>query len=210
MKLLPYVVRQGDYLTKLAHTRGFSAEDVWNDPKNAELKERRGDMEVLCPGDILFLPDASPEPLDVQGGGSNVYAAEVPSVEVHLILKDADGPIANEPYTIGGLGDPVNGTTGADGGVSMAVPIHIREIELRVPGKHAVYTVLVGDLDPPDEPSGVAMRLDHLGYLDRSTAATDGGDLREAIAAFQSDQGMDPTGMLDPDTRKALIAVHGS
>ena len=33
----PYVVKQGDYLNKLAHRLCFDAEKVWNDPANAEL-----------------------------------------------------------------------------------------------------------------------------------------------------------------------------
>ena len=37
----PYVIRQGDYITKLAHQRGFDADAIWNDPKNQSLRERR-------------------------------------------------------------------------------------------------------------------------------------------------------------------------
>jgi hypothetical protein len=37
----PYVVRQGDHLKGIAAARGFDADDVWNDPANAELKALR-------------------------------------------------------------------------------------------------------------------------------------------------------------------------
>ncbi|MFT3767392.1 MAG: hypothetical protein QM820_18220 [Minicystis sp.] len=43
-----YVVRQGDYLKQLAHALGFDADAVWNDPKNAELSQRR-DPNLLHP-----------------------------------------------------------------------------------------------------------------------------------------------------------------
>jgi hypothetical protein len=36
---------------KIAHTRGFDAEVVWNDPKNETLKSTR-DPDLLHPGDL--------------------------------------------------------------------------------------------------------------------------------------------------------------
>ena len=29
--VVPYVVRQGDYLAKIAHTLGFDLDEVWNE-----------------------------------------------------------------------------------------------------------------------------------------------------------------------------------
>jgi hypothetical protein len=102
--LRPYVVKQGDYLTKLAHTFGFDAEEVWNDPKNAELKQRRADMDVLAPGDVVYLPEASKEGLPLTPGTSNRYTAKVPKIEVTLAFQDGDAPLANEPCEVLGLG----------------------------------------------------------------------------------------------------------
>ena len=53
----PYVVKAGDYTKKLAHTLGFDADEVWNDPKNAELKKLRKDPDMLVAGDVLFVPE---------------------------------------------------------------------------------------------------------------------------------------------------------
>ncbi len=99
-----YVVKQGDYLTKLAYALGFSADAVWNDAKNADLKASRPDPDLLAPGDVLYLPDAAPDdpnpnPLKsrvcrpVQSGTSNDYAAEVPPVSVHLVLAEDGVPL---------------------------------------------------------------------------------------------------------------------
>ena len=43
----PYVIKQGDYLTRLSHRLGFVADEVWNHGKNAELKSLRKDPETL-------------------------------------------------------------------------------------------------------------------------------------------------------------------
>ncbi|MFT3765690.1 MAG: hypothetical protein QM820_09265 [Minicystis sp.] len=80
-ELRPYVVRQGDYLTRLAHRFGFDAEEVWNDPKNAEIKKLRSSMEVLAPGDIVYLPEPTRATLPIQKGTTNRYVATIPKVE---------------------------------------------------------------------------------------------------------------------------------
>ena len=47
----PYVVRQGDYLTALAHARGADPNQIWNAPENAKLRELRKNRAILAPGD---------------------------------------------------------------------------------------------------------------------------------------------------------------
>src|SRR5208337_3002899 len=57
MAMVPYVVRQGDYLAQIAFRRGFVADRVWSAPENATLREARKDPNILAPGDILHVPD---------------------------------------------------------------------------------------------------------------------------------------------------------
>src|SRR5688572_23264483 len=97
----PYVVRQGDYLTQLAHRRGFSVEDVWNDPANDALRQKRSSPEILQPGDILHLPERREgwNPRSLTIGGENRFTAKIPAVQIKLVLQRADGTaIANKPF----------------------------------------------------------------------------------------------------------------
>jgi hypothetical protein len=204
-ELKPYVVRQGDTLMKLAAERGLVASDVWADPKNEELRKRRPDMDVLAPGDVLYLPDPPKNWLPIAKGTTNRYKATVPKVTVHLVIQDEEGlPLADAPCVIRGLGDPVERRTEADGGLSIEVPVLLREVSVELPDHGLVYPVRVGDLDPIEERSGVAMRLAHLGYLSREDVDS------HAISAFQAAQGLDPTGEMDETTRAALETAHGS
>ncbi len=57
----PYVIRQGDFLLKLAHKFGFDADSVWSDPSNSALRTLRSDPNILSPGDILYIP-TPPDP----------------------------------------------------------------------------------------------------------------------------------------------------
>ena len=81
-----YVVRQGDYLTKLAYVHGFDAADVWKDPKNAELRGKRGDHDILARGDVLFVPMAEKVGVPLQKGVTNRYVARVPAVDLSLVF----------------------------------------------------------------------------------------------------------------------------
>ena len=210
-----YVVRQGDYLAKLAYTMGFDADEVWNDPKNADLKALR-DPDVLCPGDLLYIPDPKESPAGVTAGSTNTYSADIPKTKVQVVLKERGQPRANQAYVVDGVGDPVKGTTDANGQLEVEVPVHVREIQVTFPDDYAYYAVRVGDMDPLDEASGVRARLQHLGlYNPWGDTDPDGGDVdleerdREAIAAYQRRAGLPATGVMDDATRDALKKDHG-
>lgn len=211
-----YVVKQGDHLAKLAFLLGFSADEVWNDPKNAELKAARPDPDLLAPGDVLYIPDASPENMAVQGGTSNDYAASVPEVTIHLVFSDSNAPLAGEVCVIEGVGEPELATTDDGGKLTITAPITLREIRVTLPARDLAYAVRVGDLDPIAELSGVRQRLQHLGFEGYEPwTRNEGADIetdegRRAIAAFQRASGLSETGEADDDTRSALVAAHGS
>jgi hypothetical protein len=214
----PYVIRQGDYLTKLAHQRGFDATAIWNDPKNARIRDKRTEPNLLHPGDILWIPDA-PEVrrLAVKSGSANRYVANIPKMPVEVRLQVGGAPLAKEPYQILGLGpDPIEGATDDDGWLKATVPVHVREIEVLLTEKDRTLRVRVGDLDPVDTLSGLKKRLTHLGFYQPSRVGIENDDVADddalvsALKAFQSSRDIGPTGKLDDDTRKALTGAHGS
>jgi hypothetical protein len=99
----PYVIRQGDYLLKLAYSFGFDAEAVWNDDKNADLRSQRQDPNTLLPGDILSHPSrkhdaTSPfRPVVFRTPGDCVghWAGSALAVATHLVgLAVASGACA--------------------------------------------------------------------------------------------------------------------
>jgi hypothetical protein len=215
MGMRPYVIRQGDYLSKLAHRMDFDARFVWEHPRNRELKESRASGEVLHPGDILYLPEPDEESgrLPITAGATNKYKATIPKVPIHIVLRDEEGPLAGKSYRILGMGKPHRGTTDGDGAVTFSVPVHIREVRLVMDETGEEYPIMIGDMDPVEEHSGIWKRLEHMGYLSRLDIGPDGAApaaLRRAIESFQAANGIEVTGALDEATREALVKHHGS
>lgn len=205
----PYIIRQGDYLTKLAALLGFDADAVWSHQSNSQLRDRRPDRDMLLPGDVLQVPESAPSSLSLSPGGSHRFKARLPSVEVKLQLHDHRGAaLADKSFTVAGLSRALTGRTDGDGRASFRVPVHTREVSLSLEDGH-VFRVMVGDMDPIEEPSGVKKRLAHLGYHAPGDAAEDDA-VRRALQAFQRDRGLEPTGLLNDGTRSALVEAHGS
>jgi|HubBroStandDraft_1064217.scaffolds.fasta_scaffold01167_4 hypothetical protein len=83
---IPYVVRTGDYLLKVATRLGFDADQVWSDARNGRLRSVRGSPNVLCSGDVLYVPEKAKRWLRVKTGAVNRFTVHVP-----LLVRDVIG-----------------------------------------------------------------------------------------------------------------------
>jgi hypothetical protein len=220
--MTPYIVRQGDYLAKLAFIHGFDADTVWNDAKNDDIRKLRPNPNILAPGDILYIPESKKDELPIEKGTENSYAASVPRVTVVLVFQDPDGaPIASEVYEVRGLpprdSEPLK--TQSDGRAEFTIPLDVRQIEVFFPTKNILFAIRVGDLDPHLERSGIIQRLRNLGLLRERVAARlgsgvgspdDQDDLRNALATLQAASGADATGTLSEETRRLVVDKFGA
>jgi hypothetical protein len=227
----PYVVKQGDYLTKLAHDLKFDADEVWAHEKNAALKELRTNPQILAPGDVLYVPkDPKPVLKPISKGTTNPYKATVPRVKVELRMCDENRKaLAGATCWVHGLGgEPRKLEAGGSGEITVEVPVHVKRFEVVVETPRVVFEVEVGGMDPIDVNSGLASRLSQLGYLaadDHFVAAARelglGDDelsdedqeawVAEGLVAFQlAKNDGQATGQLDAETRSAIEDEHGS
>lgn len=212
-----YVVRQGDYLVKIAHAQGFDAEAVWEHEKNAALRELRGNHHILAPGDVLFFPVTPKEELTICEGVDNSYTASVPMIEVVLAFQRSPGEaLANEPCEIEGLGGgavgrPRKEVTDGEGKLTLEVPVIVREIAVHFPGQNVTYAVGIGEMDPVTEASGIEKRLSNLGHGEEDLEMALDPDHCSTLALrrFQQVNGLEATGVLDDATRAALEKGHG-
>jgi hypothetical protein len=222
----PYVIRKGDYLTKLAHEMGFDPKFVWGHAKNKELVQKRKNQEVLKAGDILWIPDEARRKMPVESETDNSYVARVPKMPLVMTLKLGGKILKKEPFIVRGLGrlpdgtgakkEELTGETDDKGVLRLAPAVHVREIEIVLPKRKKELRVFVAGLAPDNELSGVRMRLKNLGYLGAKHQgaeryeALDPVQLEAAVRAFQQDAGIEVTGVVDEKLTQKLVEVHGS
>ncbi|TKD11750.1 LysM peptidoglycan-binding domain-containing protein [Polyangium fumosum] len=204
-----YVIRQGDYLAKIALRFGIAADEIWKHPKNSELRAKRK-PNLLVPGDVLFVPEPARPSLPFRCGTTNRYKADVPKVPVRVTFQVGGKAIANEPYEVEGLAAPQTGESDASGKVTLQVPAHVREVRVRFTKMGMVFPVMIGDMEPIDEPSGVRKRLEHLGYMQGLEMFDADKRLRIALASFQRATGLHVSEEADEATKEALVSAHGS
>jgi Putative peptidoglycan binding domain len=214
----PYVVRQGDHLRKIAVANAFDADTVWADPANADLKKLRVTYNLLLPGDVVQIPDGTPAGTPLDTGATNTFtaAAAKPCTITHAFVRGGV-PVANATYwLVGSVDDSTSKTTDGNGMATFDVPADADSVQVRFQDGSS-YVLMVGYLDPVATPPGAEQRLIHLGYLDEGDPVDDDDASRAGhdacvalgLAAFQGDNGLPPTGVLDDATAQKLASVYG-
>jgi hypothetical protein len=208
--LVPIVVRQTDYLKKLADRFGFDADAVWNQARNAGLRQRR-DPNLLEPGDILWAPRAA----GPSGAPSPRAVDKVKTTFLRLTFSTGGGPRFDEAFKATRAGLQVEGRTDLGGTLIIDVPVGLREFDILFVKANYLQPVIVGQMDPIDEPSGIRKRLQHLGFRTWTATGEDSDEDaeaidREALRRFQAANKLEATGVADEATKVALVRVHGS
>lgn len=213
-----HVVQQGECLSSIARDFGFSDwRTIYNDPHNAEFRRKRPNPDLIFPGDELFIPDRTPPKHGCQTGQRHSF--QVKRLRAWLRLKVCDeqgGPIAGRPYRLV-VGDQTHqGTTTSDGLVEQKIAADASAGELTVftsdlgeRGGRLRWTLAIGALDPVEEVSGVQGRLGNLGFLADVPSGFIDWQTQMALRTFQRASALDPSGQVDAETRKALVAQHG-
>lgn len=229
-----HVVKQGDWLSKIASQYGLSDWHViWKDAHNADLAKHR-DPNILFPGDKIFIPQPALREESRSTDKCHEHVLKTFSDFFELTLLFSDGtPIKNENYTLYITDPPLTGTTDGNGHFrhEHLDPTKMHSGVLDLPGVFMQLWIDMGALNPGHKDdgaedryydnglSGIQMRLANLGY---DPGTTDGlldedGKLpagtRHALALFQAiEMGLSGTQIsaeLDNSTRKAIMTKYG-
>jgi hypothetical protein len=135
-----------------------------------------------------------------------------------LRLRHSDGSaIAGASVTFSVDSVPSAASTDPEGAVSTPIQPTTLTAEFTVDDGDP-FTVFIGALDPPEEPSGWQARLVNLGYLEvilpdppegEARSEDDHHELQAAIEEFQCDHDLPKTGEMDASTRAKLSSEHG-
>jgi N-acetylmuramoyl-L-alanine amidase len=213
MKL--HTIRPGDCLANIAYEHGLLVETVWDHPDNAGLRERRPDMNILMPGDVVRIPERRDRAVVATTDRRHRYRLKgVPHV-FRLQLFDDELVRDRQPYRLSVRGRSgtvaLAGVTDDDGVLTAYIApgtidarLSIDETE-RYPALE--LDILFGSLDPVEEWTGIQKRLANLGFA----CPVDGqpsGETTQALEAFQHRFGLPMTGEADAATRALLTQMN--
>ena len=206
----PHTIRQGESITSLAERYGHFVETIWNHADNADLRQRRTDMDILMPGDVVVIPDKRLKEVSKSDKQKHVFRRRGVPAKFRMQLFDFDTPRANQDYTLSIDGKLRNGTTDDQGVLEEHVPTGAREGILIIGEDNFRIKVLFGELNPVDDITGVKQRLRNLGYDPGPIDESESPVFKSTLAAFQRRVELEPTGELDDPTRSKLKDLHES
>ena len=212
-----YTVKQGDHLSRIASKHGFSDyRTIWDHPKNAQLKNKRKNPNVLYPGDSLYIPDKELKEESGATGQRHRFKAQGKPLMLHIVFKDFDDkPVANTECELHLDGKLYPLTTDADGMIEQKISATAENGMLIFKDPGAPFDqipVKIGHLDPAEEVSGWKARLNNLGYDAGPPDGKETEQLRSAIEEFQCDYFKDVSqvdGKCGPNTTAKLKKVYG-
>jgi hypothetical protein len=206
-----HTLRQGDHLSRVAQQYGFrDYRLIWDDPQNADLKKKRGNPNVLLPGDVLFIPAKQQKTETRPTTDVHTFRLKAARLMLRLVVRDFDNrPIPGTACELEVEGRKYALTTDGQGRIQQAIPATAENAVLRIAVLEMELPVKIGHLDPPDETSGWRQRLINLGYHFNPLDDGDETKLSHAIEEFQCDHGLKVTGQLDSATQAKLKDEHG-
>ncbi len=212
-----HIVRQGEYLARIARQHGFADQAaVWEHAQNAPLRETRPSPDVLLAGDRVYIPDPAPRAEQRATEQRHRFTVAAPRPMLRLALEGPLGrPLRGAECELRIEGAPPAAlVANAHGIVEHPIPLALEKADLAVrtaePPAERVVRVLVGQLDPASEVAGQEARLANLGYRPGAAGDPAAYDFRSAVEEFQCDHGLAVDGKCGPATQKKLVAVHGS
>lgn len=179
---------------------------------NPDLAAERAEPGVLAPGDLVKVPPKAPKTVQLDSDGSHRIRLPHSANPVTIRFDQESGQVwAGEVVvlTIEGVPGEQTRTADVDGCVTFMIPARAERGEVRIGESPTVLPVTFGDLDPLSTVRGVQARLRHLGYYRRAVDGHLGPYSHEALLAFQKDNGLPVTAVLDDQTRALLGELAG-
>jgi N-acetylmuramoyl-L-alanine amidase len=205
-----HVVKKGECLASIALENGFRTwKTIYYHADNAELRRKRPNPNVLCAGDKVAIPAVATKEVSAASDKRHRFRAKGPSKwRLRVVIRDTAGnPTTGLAYKLEAGNVRLSGTTPNDGLIDTLLPADTEEALLEIAGERIRLTV--GGLDPITRVTGVQQRLAQLGFDPGAIDGIVGPKTIGAVMAFQAAHpDLKPTGKIDDDTRRTLLAAH--
>ncbi len=205
-----YTVRKGDCLSSIGEERNVPWKKIWRASENSELRRKRGNPNVLYPGDRVFVPAL--ESKDDSGATQQRHTYRRPGgLELRVKVLDyrhKPSPDIEYRFTVDGE-LAASGKTDAEGIAHGTAGRRAQHVVLHLPWGD--FPVMLGALDPAHTIRGIQQRLRNLGIDPGPIDGLIGPKTRRGIQEFQeveADAGLDATGQPDRKTIRRLRELH--
>lgn len=202
---MDYTVQQGDCLSSIGYKFKIPWKKIWEHGNNAALKQKRKSPDVLLPGDVLFIPEKTLKEENGATDKNHKFKLKVEKVWLRLKLLEEDKPRANLDYTLIIDGKEIKGKTDGSGKLEQKISPAVKEAWVKT--KEDVYYLQLGNLDPETEDSGVAQRLQNLGFLGKNKTPE---NKSAAVKEFKKKNSLGETEEVNSATQNKLVEKHGS
>ncbi|MDX2132075.1 MAG: peptidoglycan-binding domain-containing protein [Planctomycetota bacterium] len=199
---------RGDSVTSIAEDRGYFWQTVWEHADNTELREKRGDPNIIAAGDVVVIPPKTRKDETRATGARHEFKRKGVPAQLKLRLTRLGSPRADEPFVLVLDGKHITGSTDGDGKIEIDIPPNARQGELRLKNGKEVYPITVGALDPWDTPTGAQQRLNNMGFACGSSGNLTDAKSVAAIRAFQEKYALPITGEADQTTLRTIDEKH--
>lgn len=207
----PYIVQEGECVESIAVQNGLFWETIWNDSRNSKVKEKRGNPNLLYPGDRLHV-----RPIEIkeeQGAIDQKHTfvrKGVPSA-LHIQLMEEGKARKNLKYRLVLGNKEFTGSTDDRGRISHSVPPDVGSGMLYLGDNGGEqYRLRIRGLDPINTAKGIQARLRNLNYYIGEIDGIIGPLSRAAIRLFQDVYDLQVDGIAGPKTQAKLKEIHGS
>jgi uncharacterized protein (TIGR02594 family) len=214
-----YTVKQGDCLSSIAYEYGLTWEKIWNDPNNAELKEKCKNQNTVYPGQVLYIPEIQEKQISSPTSQEHFFQTKNARVTLRLqIWKDYEA-LAREKYVLKVDNEEVGieGHTNDRGILEHQIKADAKEATLTIIGEkneRDEYHLDLGYLDPINTSTGIQARLQnlclYLGEISENLTSDDEKALEKALRTFQKNFKLEITGRINKETERKLEEVHDS
>ncbi|CAN5356262.1 hypothetical protein BH10ACI1_BH10ACI1_29880 [soil metagenome] len=203
-----HIIKQGESVISLSELHGLFADTIWNYPENAELKEKRKNMNILMPGDILIIPDKRPKEVSRPTNEVHKFQRKGIPALFRLQVFDIEEPRANQKYTLDVDGQMYEGQTDSRGVLEQTVPTNSKKGILIIGDDELRLEINFSYLDPINEIAGVKKRLNNMGYDCGEPNNKMDDKMQSQLKLFQKRFSLEETGEADSATVKKLEELH--
>ena len=119
-----WTVELGDTVDGIADRVGLFWETIWDDPKNATLKEERDHRNILLPGDEVYVPALREKTETRETDLVHTFKRKGVPIRIIYAVRDAEGnPFAAKEYVLKVGKRRYEGETDSDGKVDCYISV---------------------------------------------------------------------------------------